>query len=425
MSSTHPNGSTGLPARADSPLALRHIPFTFNNAEPENSAKQLVQEYSPQWKNEEGEICFKRFTDGITNVLIKATKRRPGKSDLEVDRDAILMRAYGKGTDVLIDRERELRAHNLLASRGLAPPLLARFDNGFMYGFIAGHVCSAQDLRKPEIYRQVAKRLGQWHASLPISAITATPSLDANPHANAEQKHLAPTKDGQSTRPYPNTWTVLQQWIEALPETTDKEKERKKVLNVELEEMSAKLGNTPGLEAGREYVFVHHDLLCGNVIVDLASSEKEKPVNFIDYEYATPGNAAFDIANHLAEWAGYDCEHAAVPTKSQRLEFLKHYVGAYRYHSISDDDNDITMEIDFQKDIEQLYDQVELFRGMPGFFWGVWALIQAMISQIDFDYASYAELRLSEYWAWKEEMDGSRKREGREMHVREKKWQSE
>ncbi|CAK3986582.1 ethanolamine kinase [Lecanosticta acicola] len=419
MSSTHHSESTGLPARADSPLSMRHIPITFDNTDPEKSALQLVHEYSPRWKNDEGEIVFKRFTDGITNVLLKATKRRPGKTDLEIDQDAILLRAYGKGTDVLIDRERELRAHNLLAARGLAPPLLARFDNGFMYGFIAGHVCSAQDLRTPEIYRQVAKRLGQWHASLPISAITATPALDAE----ADQKHLAP-KDGQSTRPYPNTWTVLQQWIHALPESTEEERVRKTVLNVELAEMSERLGDTPGLEDGKGYVFVHHDLLCGNVIVDESSTAKEKPVSFIDYEYATPGPAAFDIANHLAEWAGYDCEHDAVPTKSQRLEFLKNYVGSYRYHSINDEDT-IAVEIDFQKDIEQLYEQVELFRGMPGFFWGVWALIQAMISQIDFDYTTYAELRLGEYWAWKEEMNGARKREGREMHVREKKWQSE
>lgn len=420
MSSTPRNASTALPvARADSPLALRHIPFAFDTTEPEKSALELVEEYSKSWKDDEGEVKFTRFTDGITNTLMKATKRRPGLSDAEVDQDAILMRAYGKGTDVIIDRERELRAHNQLATFGLAPPLLARFNNGLMYKFIPGKVCGYQDLHKPEIYRQVAKRLAQWHATLPLIAIAATPVLDAKA---PDQKHLAP-KNGQSTRPFPNTWTVLQQWIDALPENTEKERERKKTLNVELSEMSAKLGETPGLN-GKNYVFAHHDLLCGNVIVDETVAGDEKPVSFIDYEYATPGPQAFDIANHLAEWAGYDCVHSAVPTKSQRREFIEHYVASFHYHSIPDDE-DITMEVDFQRDIEQLYEQVELFRGMPGLFWGVWALIQAMISQIDFDYASYAELRLSEYWAWKEEHNGSREREGREMHVREKKWQSE
>jgi ethanolamine kinase len=53
---------------------------------------------------------------------------------------------------------------------------------------------------------------------------------------------------------------------------------------------------------------------------------------------------------------------------------------------------------------------------------GVWALIQAQISQIDFDYASYAELRLGEYWAWKREIDGTRQTSGEAMPLREQRW---
>ncbi|KAI7311886.1 hypothetical protein KC315_g12183, partial [Hortaea werneckii] len=147
----------------------------------------------------------------------------------------------------------------------------------------------------------------------------------------------------------------------------------------------------------------------------------ERPVSFIDYEYATPVPAAFDIANHFAEWAGMDCNHAAVPTYSQRLDFLKSYVGSFRYHSIDDSDN-LAIEIDFHNDMTTMLQQVDAFRGVPGFYWGVWALIQATISQIDFDYASYAEIRLGEYWAWKEEMDGSREKAGRAQHIREKRW---
>ena len=56
---------------------------------------------------------------------------------------------------------------------------------------------------------------------------------------------------------------------------------------------------------------------------------------------------------------------------------------------------------------------------------GVWALIQAQISQIDFDYASYAETRLGEYYAWKREVDGSRKQAGEEMPLRESRWAQE
>ena len=53
-------------------------------------------------------------------------------------------------------------------------------------------------------------------------------------------------------------------------------------------------------------------------------------------------------------------------------------------------------------------------------YWGIWALIQATISQIDFDYASYAEVRLGEYWAWRAEVDGRREKKGKEMPLRER-----
>ena len=53
----------------------------------------------------------------------------------------------------------------------------------------------------------------------------------------------------------------------------------------------------------------------------------------------------------------------------------------------------------FEAEVTRLLDEVDRFRGIPGLYWGIWALIQATISQIDFDYASYAEVRLAEYWA--------------------------
>ena len=55
-------------------------------------------------------------------------------------------------------------------------------------------------------------------------------------------------------------------------------------------------------------------------------------------------------------------------------------------------------------------------------FRGIWALIQDTISQIDFDYGAYAEVRLGEYWAWKKAFLGEQ--EG-EVTLRESRWAEE
>ena len=81
-----------------------------------------------------------------------------------------------------------------------------------------------------------------------------------------------------------------------------------------------------------------------------------------------------------------------MPTRSQRRDFLLTYVNTFS----------TLLGHEFrQEDLDALFNEVDVYRGAPGFYWGIWALIQATISQIDFDYANYAEIRLGEYWAWK------------------------
>lgn len=312
----------------------------------------------------------------------------------------------------------EIRAHSLLASQNLAPPLLARFNNGLLYKFISGDVCSPEDIRKPHIYRAVAQTLGQWHGALSISHISNAKDLEA-PGTNGTHH---PVKE----RPVPNLWTIMQSWIEALPTATEKERRRQADIQSEYEQLSSRLWNTTGLN-GKDFVFSHCDLLCGNVIVEHPAAvnghTKTQPatsVGFIDYEYATPAPAAFDIANHFAEWGGLDCDYGAMPARSQRREFVTAYAHAFFDHSSGSKSAHSRDEA-----VEELYDQVDLYRGVPGFYWGIWAIIQSQISQIDFDYVAYAEQRFSEYHAWKAEMDGSRVESGQDLPLREKRWAEE
>ena len=172
-------------------------------------------------------------------------------------------------------------------------------------------------------------------------------------------------------------------------------------------------------------MFAHCDLLSGNVIVQpqpsgATESNATPVVSFIDYEYASPSPAAFDIANHFAEWGGFDCDHDLLPTREQRSDFIREYIQSYFAHLNNKPD-----VLDEESEASKLFAEVDVFRGLPGFYWGIWALIQSTISQIDFDYASYAEVRLGEYWSWRAESDGSRVAAGTEISVRERRWAQE
>ncbi|OQD74947.1 hypothetical protein PENDEC_c009G02008 [Penicillium decumbens] len=401
--------------------ALRYIPLSYSPADSQSTALRLILTLFPDWEGAGNKIEFVRFTDGITNTLLKIVNRKAGLTEEQIDNEAVLMRAYGNGTEILIDRERETKSHALLASRGLAPPLLARFKNGLLYRFIRGKPCGHQDLVTPPIFRGVARKLAQWHAVLPINGDSSTPSQNASIVANGADSEKHDLDVIQPRRGGPSMWAVLQKWILALPVATPEQRSRRLSLQQELRWVVDRLDDGQGIgEDG--LVFSHCDLLCANVIIlpDDGSkpSDETTPVNFIDYEYAVPAPAAFDIANHLAEWIGYDCDYNMTPTQSVRRQFLTEYSKSYVQHR--------GLSASSESEIaDRLYHDVDRFRGIPGLYWGVWALIQAQISQIDFDYASYAELRLGEYWAWKREVDGSREKAGEEKPLREQRWAQE
>lgn len=427
--------------------SVPYIPLSYRNDDLAASALQLVLSVRPEWKIGDGEVKFARFTDGITNTLLKCVKPRPALTKDKVDDDdgdkyeddddVILLRAYGNGTQLLIDREREFTSHTLLAQHRLAPPLLGRFENGLLYRFIRGRGCMASDLSRHAVWRAVARRLGEWHAVLPVAGKNGHAAVRERGEDTSLAAPNGATTNGDGpcvhsfpgglTKPSVTLWTVMQRWISVLPEDTAAEAKRKSLLQTEFRRLVDDLADlssfgTDGL------VFGHCDLLAGNIVIEPAergaSAEDVATVHFIDYEYATPSPAPFDISNHFAEWAGLDCDYRAMPSRSQRRAFLSEYLRAYRQHASSAvaDRGARDGKVGDDLLLDQLFREVDRFRGVPGFFWGVWGLVQAKISQIDFDYRAYAELRLREYWDWRAESSGARAARGEEQPLRERRW---
>ncbi|XP_058074489.1 probable ethanolamine kinase isoform X2 [Magnolia sinica] len=133
-------------------------------------------------------------------------------------------------------------------------------------------------------------------------------------------------------------------------------------------------------------VYAHNDLLSGN----LMRNDDEEKLYFIDFEYGSYSYRGYDIANHFNEYAGFDCDYSLYPDKDAQYHFFRNYLQADKPNEVTD------------KDLEALYIETNTFRLASHLFWGLWALIQAKMSPIDFDYLGYFFLRYSEYKKQKE-----------------------
>lgn len=132
-------------------------------------------------------------------------------------------------------------------------------------------------------------------------------------------------------------------------------------------------------------VFCHNDLLSANIIYQQSPDD----VSFIDYEYGAMNYRGFDIGNHFCEYAGFECLYEDhYPDKSAQIPWLRAYLAEFQGCS---------EELISELELEQLYLEVNLFGLTSHFFWGLWALIQADLSDIQFDYMGYAIKRFKRY----------------------------
>lgn len=369
--------------------------------------KSLLVKIFPAWNTD---IKVKQLTGGITNMLLSCTHGE----------NTLLMRVYGQGTNLIIDRNREFVSHLVLNSLHLAPPMHARFRNGLIYGFFPGRSLEPHEMSHPALYPLIAQKLGQLHNSVNAEYIEDGVEKLRKYTANVKkeaQKAKPARREKKPKRTISSIWDLIEDWIQIVPAnaalveifksnlpsqdiTLDNIRE---VILAEFKWLKSTL-----LRSSKSPVVVSHcDLLSGNIIIpeDEAFTQRlsqqgavmlpdveENPIRFIDYEYMLPAPRAFDTANHFAEWQGFDCNRAAIPKPSASNPVMYNWCKSYLNNENATED-----------EVRALIHEIACYYGMPGFYWGIWAMIQSELSNIDFNYADYSKLRLEEYWLWKKD----------------------
>ncbi|CAM8966323.1 unnamed protein product [Rhodiola kirilowii] len=301
----------------------------------------LCKDVFPKWLNlDDSNFSVETIAGGITNLLLKVSVREENG-----DSQCFTVRLFGPNTDYVINRERELQAIKYLSAAGFGAKLLGVFGNGMVQSFINARTLTPPDMRDPKLAAEIAKQLNKFH-----------------------QVEIPGSKE-------PQLWNDMHKFFEKASALSfdDAEKQENTRPFLSLKFIMKHL-NSP-------VVFAHNDLLCGNIMVN----EAEEKLYFIDFEYGSYNYRGFDIGNHFNEYAGYECDYNLYPTKDEQYHFFKNYLNPDGLGEVSD------------KEIEALYVETSTYTLASHLYWALWALIQAKLSPIDFDYLEYFFLRYNQY----------------------------
>ncbi|KAM3842486.1 choline kinase alpha-like [Diretmus argenteus] len=267
----------------------------------------------------------------------------------------------------------------ILAERTLGPKLYGIFPEGRLEQFLPNNRLHTEQLSDPSISAEIATKMAHFHEMvMPF---------------NKEPKWLFGTIDKYMDE-------VLRLKFVREAHVKKYNKLIKFDLPAELESLRLLLAATPS-----PVVFCHNEVQEGNILMlkDRAHTSTDRLMP-IDFEYSSYNYRGFDFGNHFCEWM-YDYTHNQwpfykvtpenYPTREQQLHFIRNYLLAQRRHSENTTHEDQT-QIE-----EELIIEANRYALASHFLWGLWSIIQAKISKIEFGYMDYAQCRFDAYFKQK------------------------
>ncbi|KAJ2659396.1 hypothetical protein IWW48_003543 [Coemansia sp. RSA 1200] len=325
----------------------------------------------------------------------------------------ILLRVYGAGSSNMLSRDEELYWVNQLSSLGLGIKVYVVFGNGRLEEFLESTTLTENDTCQPSISRLVAQNVCQLH-----SLVT---------HHRPYGHSAGAADGGKKVVPKPWLWAKVDEWMEQVQSKWSTVQQACKhnadctaILNNWSELKQAVEKYRAYLENSRSpIVFAHNDVQYSNILQLEGTGE----LVLVDFEYSGYNYRGYDIANHYMSWATvYDpvvkalvMDLALYPTAEQRYTFLREYVLTKAYLDANIGDSSASKyeqdggsgglrlvrinEYRIDEEVEALDREVAFFEPAPYLHWGIWALLQACSSKIEYNYVNVAEARLAQFLA--------------------------
>lgn len=243
----------------------------------------------------------------------------------------LLLRIYGASSSSLINRAAELRILHVLSSRyRIGPRVWGTFTNGRVEEYFESDPLTAEEMRDPQISRWIAVRMSELHR---VDVRKVVDPVEWADPADGTRGELGVKRNVRSWIPpakevlklirdeaykkeidiesFAKQWDTYYKWVRDWEKENDCRKESPRV-------------------------FCHNDTQYGNLLRLKSLQPGKLPhqqIIVVDFEYACPNPAAFDIGNQFCEWTtDYLGENPArlkpsrYPTKAQRDNFYLAYL---------------------------------------------------------------------------------------------------
>ncbi|XP_018408390.1 PREDICTED: choline kinase alpha [Nanorana parkeri] len=364
-------------------------------------AYRWCKEFLPgAWKFlEEERFHITAIRGGLSNMLFHCSLPDDEKC-LSNEPRSVLLRLYGailqmscnKGENQETQRENffqgaaamvmESVMFAILAERSLGPKLYGIFPQGRLEEFIPSRKLETEELSFPDLSSEIAEKMARFH--------------DMSMPSNKEPKWLFGTME-----------KYLKQVLKI---KFTRESHIRKFNTLLSYNLSKEMGTLRSLleSTPSPVVFCHNDCQEGNILLleGRENSEKQK-LMLIDFEYSSYNYRGFDIGNHFCEWM-YDYTYekfpffkanfSKYPTKKQQLHFISSYMAEFQpgFENLSNEER--------SKIENAMLTEINRFALASHFFWGLWSIVQAKISSIEFGYMEYAMARFDAYFLQKKKL---------------------
>ncbi|KAH0590356.1 hypothetical protein H2248_000513 [Termitomyces sp. 'cryptogamus'] len=340
------------------------------------------------------EIKIQKVSGALTNAVFFVSYPSAHKSC------TVLLRVYGVSSGCLVSRPRELHILHVLSSQyRIGPRVYGTFENGRLEEFFESTTLTSSDIRDPTISRWIGARMAELH-SVDIEVVESGSTR-------------GPKSDGWEIGVKGNVkqWLPPAQEVLSLPSVDERVREELNLTAFKREWTNYLrwLSTVDDIHSGSARVFAHNDTQYGNLLrlqynKDIIDEHRQLIV--VDFEYAAPNPASFDIANHFHEWtANYHAPNphlldtSRYPTYDERRNFYTAYIG----HTAISGEVPILDDDERELQIQQLDQQVHYWSPASHAMWAIWGIVQAREdiesnnTEPEFDYIGYSVCRMTAF----------------------------